>query len=52
MRKYCRLVDTSVIGQNVELFGWMDSLRELEALKFSILWCQAYWGYGSRNEED
>jgi len=37
MRHYCGLVDTALIGKNIELFGWVDSLRELGHLQFILL---------------
>ena len=37
MRKYCGLIDSSLIGQGIELYGWVDSLRELGHLQFILL---------------
>ena len=37
MRRYCGLVDSSLIGQTIELYGWVDSLRELGHLQFVLL---------------
>ena len=37
MRRYCGLVDASIIGQSIELYGWVDSLRELGHLQFILL---------------
>lgn len=37
MRIYCGFVDTSQIGQTIDLYGWVDSLRELGHLQFILL---------------
>ncbi len=37
MRKYCGLVCKRDLGKEIELYGWVDSLRELGNLNFILL---------------
>jgi|GEM_PF-5860434 len=51
MRRYCGLMDASIIGKSIELFGWMDSLWELGHLRFFRMIYRLYWGFWLGNEE-
>jgi aspartyl-tRNA synthetase len=44
MRKYCGLIDTSLIDQTIELFGWVDSLKELGYAQFLPRLYMLHWG--------